>query len=275
MKKISLVVITYNREQDLKRCLESAKDVVDEIVAVDSFSTDGTAALVRSYGGRIIERAFTGYREQKVFAIGQATHDIILSLDQDEWLSEALKRSIQKVKGGWNRDGYYCHRRNNFFGQWIHHGGWYPDRKLRLFDRGKVFMGGLDPHDAWKPRKGASTGFLQGDLLHLNKSDLDDWNLTVVHYSTMAANSLAAAGKRGSLLRLVFKPPFRFLIEYIFRRGFLDGLAGFYLAATSAHYVFLREAKLLVIGRGGNDDQGKFFLEKAEMGGERPESGSN
>ncbi len=263
MKQISLVVITCNGGEDLQRCLESAKGVVDEIVAVDSNSTDGSAALVRRFGGRVIERAFSGYREQKVYAIGQASHDLVLSLDQDEWLSEELRESILRVKADWRYDAYYCRRLNNFFGRWIRHGGWFPDRKLRLFDRRKILMGGLDPHDAWEPAAGATTSHLQGNLLHINKSDLDDWNRTVVNYSTIAANSLAAAGKKGNLLRLLIKPPARFLIEYFFRRGFLDGLAGFYLAVTSAHYVFLREFKLLVIGRGGRDAQGRFWMKKS------------
>ena len=271
MKKISLVVITYNGGQDLQRCLESAKEVVDEIIALDSRSTDDSAALVRSFGGRVIEKEFSGYREQKVYAIGLAAHDLILSLDQDEWLSGELRQSILAAKADWKYDGYYCRRLNKFFGQWIHHGGWYPDRKLRLFDRRKIKMGGLDPHDAWQPVAGATTGRLHGNLLHLNKADLDDWNRTVVRYSTIAANSLAAAGKKGSLLRLLIKPPARFLNEYLFRRGFLDGLAGFFLAVTSAHYVFLREFKLLAIGRGGRDEKGWFLLES----GSRKSEGGN
>ncbi|MFI5135444.1 MAG: glycosyltransferase family 2 protein, partial [Chitinophagales bacterium] len=144
---ISAVIITFNEEKKIARCIDSLNGVADELVVVDSFSTDATVEICKAKSVRFIQHAFEGYIQQKNFAVTQATNDFILSLDADECLSEELRLSILAVKNDLKFDGYIMNRRTNFCGQWIHHSGWYPDRKLRLWNRNKGAWGGTDPHD--------------------------------------------------------------------------------------------------------------------------------
>ena len=135
MIKLSALIITLNEERNIKKCLESLVDIVDEIVVVDSYSTDNTKAICNKFKVTLIEQEFLGYVTQKNFALKKASHDHIVSLDGDESLSEELQKSILNLKENWTHDGYYCNRFNNFCGQWIKHSDWYPNRKLRVFDR--------------------------------------------------------------------------------------------------------------------------------------------
>jgi len=137
MPKLSVVIITLNEEKNIGRCLESVKDIADEIVIVDSFSTDRTEEICLRYNARFIKHEFVGHIEQKNWAIEQASYLHVLSLDADEELSERLKKSILEVKGNWKHDGYYFNRLTNYCGKWIRHTSWYPARKLRLWDRSK------------------------------------------------------------------------------------------------------------------------------------------
>ena len=249
MVKISLVVITFNEEKNIRRCLESAAGVADEILVVDSVSTDQTVTIAESLGARIILQPFLGYVEQKRFAIEQATHPYVLSLDADEALSEQLRQSILHVKAHWTHNCYYMNRLSNIGDQWIRHGGWYPDRKMRLFDRARFAVEGINPHDKFVPVQGARSTHLKGDILHYTNDSIESRVQTINRFSTLAAKAFYERGKRGSWLRLLFKPFFRFFAEYILRLGFLDGFYGFVIAITSAQYVFLREAKLREMGK--------------------------
>lgn len=245
MVAVSVVIITLNEAANLPRCLESLGDIADEIIVVDSQSTDDTVMIARNAGARVIIQPFLGHREQKAFAIEQASNDYILSLDADEALSEELRQSILQAKANWTSDGYYVNRLNRLNGQWIHHGGWYPDRKMRLFDRRCYRMGGTNPHDRFDPTPEASTERLSGDLLHYTNDDLDSRIITINKFSSIAAKAFYAEGKRGSWLRVLLKPPGRFISEYYLRSGWRDGYYGYYIAKTSAQYVWLREIKLL------------------------------
>jgi len=247
--KLSVVIITLNEEANLRRCIESVAGLADEVLVVDSHSTDNTIALAEQLGARVILQSFLGHREQKAFAIERAASDYVLSLDADEALSTALQAAVQAAKQTWTHDGYYVNRLNRLNGQWIRHGGWYPDRKMRLFDRRKYQMGGVNPHDRFDPVPGAATTRLRGDLLHYTNDDLASRITTINKFSGIAARAFHARGKRGSYWRLLLKPAGRFISEYLLRRGFLDGFYGYYIAKTSAQYVWLREAKLLELGR--------------------------
>jgi len=251
MIQLSVVVITYNEASNIGRCLESVRGLADEMIVVDAHSTDETAAIARQYGARVVLRPFQGHKDQKAAAIAMARYDYVFSLDADEALSEALYASVRAAKAGWPYDCYWCNRLSSFGGRWIRHGAWYPDRKMRLFDRRKYRMGGVDPHDAFLPAPGAREGRLQGDLLHYTNEDVAHRFDKVNKLSTVAAHAYAERGKWGSLLRVLLKPPVRFLVEYVVRRGFLDGYDGFVIARSSALYVFLREAKLLEKRREG------------------------
>lgn len=250
MIKLSVVIITYNEEANLQRCIDSVAAVADEVVVVDSLSSDGTVMLAKKLGARVIDQPFLGHREQKKLAIELAANDYVLSLDADEALSPALLESIQAAKANWRFDGYYCNRLNQLGGQWIRHGGWYPDRKMRLFDRRKYQMGGVNPHDRFDPVAGAKTTRLAGDLLHYTNDDLDARLATINKFSTIAAAAFYEQGKRGSYLRVLVKPLARFLSEYLFQGGWKDGFYGYFIAKTSAQYVWQREVKLIGLGKG-------------------------
>lgn len=249
MKEIALVTITLNEEANIARCIESARAVADEILVVDSFSTDATTEIARQLGARVLEHPFEGHIQQKEWAIEQASFDRILFLDADEALSPELLASIRAAKEEWPYDCYWCSRLSRMGGRWIRHGAWYPDRKMRLFDRKKYRTAGINPHDKFVPAKGATAGRLNGDILHYTNSDIRDRARTVNALSTHAARAYYERGKKGSWLRMLVKPRLRFFSEYVLRGGFLDGFYGFVIAKTSAQYVFLRESKMLELQR--------------------------
>lgn len=242
--KLSVVIITFNEEKNIGRCLESVREVADEVVVVDSFSRDRTREICEAFGVRFVERVFEGHVEQKNFANSQARFPHILSLDADEALTGELKASIAASKENWRADAYWVSRLTNYCGTWVRHSGWYPDRKIRLFDRNKVRWGGQNPHDTILVEPGALTAELQGDLLHYSyysiKQHLDQINL----FTDISSRQMQRQGKKASLLHLLLKPPFRFLYAYFFRLGLLDGFAGFCIAVLSAYAVFVKYAKL-------------------------------
>ncbi|GAB5555623.1 MAG: glycosyltransferase family 2 protein [Saprospiraceae bacterium] len=249
MRKISLVVITYNEANNIERCIDSARSVVDEILIVDSFSEDNTRDLAKAKGAKVLTHAFSGYIEQKDYAIKQAEHDCILLLDADEALDKQLRASITEIRENWTHNCYRMNRLSNLGDQWIRHGAWYPDRKMRLFERNAYEVIGLNPHDKWVPKEGATIKYLKGDILHYTNSNLKDRVETINKFSSIAAQAFHDKGKKGTWLRILFKPGLRFFSEYILKRGFLDGFYGFVIAKTSAQYVFLREVKLYDLGR--------------------------
>ncbi|MBN1132800.1 MAG: glycosyltransferase [Bacteroidales bacterium] len=242
--KLSGVIITYNEEKNIARCLESIKKVVDEIVVVDSYSTDRTEEICLRYDVRFIKHTFYGHIEQKNWAINQATHPCILSLDADECLSETLTKSILAVKNDWKYDGYYFNRLTNYCGKWIRHTSWYPSRKLRLWDSTRGAWGGFNPHDKFILRKGASRKFLKGDILHYSYYTFSEHIDQINKFSTILAESYFQRGRRLFLIDLVAHPLWRFLKDYILKGGFLDGYYGLVVSVNSAHETFLKYIKL-------------------------------
>lgn len=246
-----MVVMTYNEAQNIERCLASVRTLADECLVVDSFSTDDTVARAAAMGARILEHPFHSYNAQRAFAAEQATHDFILALDADEYVSDELATSIQSAKQD-TTETYTFNRRNRIGNKWMRSTSWYPDRKLRLFDRRRVRFEGSGGHDVIVPLTGISTAHLSGDLLHHTSTDLHDRMQQVNKLTTASARHQFEQGKRGSYLRLLVKPPVRFLVEYVLRGGFRDGFYGFTISRTAAMYVFLREAKLLEMNRSSN-----------------------
>ena len=245
MIKFSGVIITYNEEQKIEDCLKSLQHVVDEIVVVDSFSTDKTKSICETYNVRFIEQQFLGYVAQKNFAIAQAKHDYIISLDGDEALSEKLQQSISNLKSNWKFNGYYSNRLNYFCGQWIKHTTWYPDRKLRVFDRRKAQWTGIDPHDRISLiNKEDKVGFLKGDILHRNYETYSEFNKKVELFTTISAESYYKLGKKAPLYKIVINPTWAFFQSYILKLGFLDGLNGLVISVQTANTRFLKYAKL-------------------------------
>ena len=161
---LSVVIITFNEERNIGRCLESVMGLAEEIIVVDSFSTDNTREICEQYGVRFLENEFHGHIEQKNWAKEQAKFDYILSLDADEALDQELYREIMEVKQNWQGDAYKMNRLTNYCGKWIHHSGWYPDTKLRLFDRKKGDWGGNNPHDKFIMESDSNILYLKGDI---------------------------------------------------------------------------------------------------------------
>lgn len=248
--RLSASIITFNEADRVGDCLASLA-FCDEIVVVDSCSTDGTQALCRAAGARVIERPFPGYRSQKQFAAGQCTHDWILSVDADERVSDALRASIEAERdAGFPRaNGYRFARLSNYFGKFLRHGNAYPNRVLRLFDRRK---GG------WRHPREVHEGLsvdgkvvrLDGDLIHYPYRSLMNQLEKTERYARMMAEYELSRGKRASLVKLVFSPAARFLRGYVLRRGFLDGWEGLIYAYVRANYVRQKTIMLWLLQNG-------------------------
>lgn len=241
MPLLSVVIITFNEERNIARCIGSVKEVADEVLVVDSHSTDRTEEICLSLGARFVKNDWAGYSAQKNFANALAKHDLILSIDADEALSDDLRKSILKVKEKQDHDGYTMNRLTNYCGAWIRHGSWYPDRKLRLFDRRKGSWQGAI-HESI--RLEGSTGFLKGDLLHYSYYSVSDHVRQANHFTDLTAREAFERGKNAGTLKLLFSPCIKFLRDYIFLRGFLDGYPGFLVCRISAWATFLKYAKL-------------------------------
>ena len=245
MVKLSGVVITYNEAKNIKRCLKSLIPVVDEIVVVDSYSTDETKVICKKYGVVFIEQEFLGYIEQKNYALQKASFDYVVSLDGDEALSETLQQSIINLKSNWQFSGYYCNRFNNFCGQWIKHSDWYPNKKLRVLDRRQAQWKGINPHDRIELNDSkAKIGYLKGDILHWTYQSYSEFNQKTEYFSTIAAKAYFDLGKKSSVWKIIFRPLWAFFKAYVLRLGFLDGLNGFVICVQTYNITFLKYTKL-------------------------------
>lgn len=227
MPKLSVVILTFNEERNIERCLESVQDIADEIVVVDSYSTDNTRLICDKYGAKFIEHHFEGHIEQRNFASTQATFPHQLSLDADEALSEELKTGIKRIKENWQCDGYRMNRLANYCGKWIWHSGWYPDTKLRLYIASKGEYKGLNPHDKFVMQQNSSIGFIKGDILHYTYYTIKEHLERSDRYSTIAARELVKHGKPIHHFNIIINPAAKFVRNYLFRLGFLDGYYGF------------------------------------------------
>jgi glycosyltransferase involved in cell wall biosynthesis len=260
--KISATVITFNEEQHIKKCLDSLCEVADEIVVVDSFSTDGTEAICKSYEKvKFIKHAFEGYIEQKHFDMEQASHNWILALDGDECLSDQLIREINKLKQE-GLNGYQAFsmpRLNNYCGRWIYHGGWYPDRKVRLWNKQVGKWGGKNPHYTVTLEKNTKTKMLDGDILHYTIPSLEAHVNQSNKFSGIAAEEMVKSGKKQAAnFKMIFDPPFVFFKKYLLQLGFLDGFYGLTIAVVSAHSKFLKYAKYKQLRSQHEDTSSKF-----------------
>ena len=244
MIKLSVVILTFNEEKNIERCLMSVRDIADEIVVVDSFSTDNTENICKKHNVRFIAHKFEGYIEQKNWAITQAKFPHILSLDADEALSDELKQSILKVKNDWQFDGYFFNRLNNYCGKWIKHGAWYPDRKLRLWDSRKGKWTGTNPHDKFELQAKATKAYLNGNILHYSISTISEHISQINKFSSIKATEAFRAKEKANFYKIFFKPIIRFLSDYFIKLGILDGYSGFLICVLSATSTFLKYAKL-------------------------------
>jgi len=242
--KISAVIITFNEDNNIARCIDSLQDVADEIIVVDSNSSDATEKICREKGVNFIQKSWHGYSETKNFANAQASFDYVLSIDADEALSEELKNTIRKLKIGDMLDGYYLNRRTNYCGKWIKHCGWYPDRKLRLWDRNKGSWQGTI-HEIVEMKPSARCSPLNGDILHFSFNSIEDHIITANNFSRIAAEEIYAQGKSVSfIIDILLNPVFTFIRKYFIQLGILDGYYGFVICRISAFANFLKYTKI-------------------------------
>lgn len=242
MQRLSIAIITYNEERALADCIRSCEDVADEIVVLDSFSTDRTEEIARSFPKvRFARHVFDGHIEQKNRAVGLCRNEWILSLDADERLTPELREEIRALEPG-DVDGFRVPRLTFAMGRPIRHSGWYPQRKVRLFRRSRARWAGDNPHDYVVVEGKAAD--LRGDLLHHSFRDLADQAARANAFSSIQAFNLVHRGRRFSALAAIVRPVVKFLEVYVYKRGFLDGFAGFTVAVNAAYGTFLKFAKI-------------------------------
>jgi glycosyltransferase involved in cell wall biosynthesis len=240
---VSAIVVCFNEEDRIGDCLESLR-WCDEIVVIDSFSTDRTPEICRRYTDRFMQREWAGYRDQKAFAHSQATMDWVLLVDSDERVTPELRDEIRDALA---RDsgayaGYEVPRLVNYLGRWWWRGGWYPDFDVRLFQRERATWGGADPHE--KILVGGKVRRLRNPLQHYSYRNMDDHLRRINQFTSISSRELRNAGGRWHLSDALLRPAVRFFRSYILKRGFMEGFAGFHVAVTAAVYVFLKYAKL-------------------------------
>lgn len=250
MEKISVCIICFNEQDNIRRCLESVKWVKDTggaIVVVDSFSADKTPEIAREYTDRVFQNKWPGFVNQKNYALSLAQNEWVLSIDADEVISDRLRDEITAEwnKGGYEKtDAYWMKRHTFYLGRWINHGGWYPDSKIRLFRKSKAKWGGLDPHDRLIMNNDAIINRLNGDITHYTYKNISHQIKTVDRFSDASSEALMKDGKVFCLCNLLCRPPIKFIETYLFKMGFLDGLPGLIISVSSAYYVFIKYAKM-------------------------------
>ncbi len=244
MEKISAVIITFNEEKNIEQCLKSLSGIADEIIVLDSFSTDKTKEICKKFNVIFKQHAFDGHIQQKNRVIEAAQYNYVLSLDADEVLSKELKKSILEVKQSLSFDSYYFNRLNYFCGKAIKHSGWYPDKKTRLWNKNKAKWGGINPHDMVILEKNASEKYLKGNLLHYTFNSIEEHLNQINKFSTIKATVAFNNKKKTNILKILFKPTVKFFIQYIIKGGILDGFLGFVICRNSAYAEFLKQIKI-------------------------------
>lgn len=241
---ISAVIVTLNEEHNIGRCIDSLSGVADEIIVLDSYSTDKTEEICRTKGLKFFQKPWQGYSASKNYANDLATMDYVLSIDADEILSDELRHSILDQKKNPLFKSYSFNRLTNYCGHWIRYCGWYPDTKVRLFKRGEAIWAG-EIHEELAFKTATEVKKLKGDLLHYSFPTIASHINTLNSFSEIAAKDAFRKRKRVSfILHIILNPLFTFFKKYIFQKGFLDGYYGFIICLTSGFANFIKYVKL-------------------------------
>lgn len=250
MFSLSVTIITFNEEHNIERCLKSVQKVADEIIVIDSFSTDKTKAICENFDVKFLTNTFAGHIEQKNYALAQTSYDMVLSLDADEALNQELEKSILNLKTKKAQDSYSFKRLTHYVDKWIYNCGWYPDTKLRLFNKTKGQWGGDNPHDIVKMKDpNISSSILKGHLLHYSYDSISDHINQTNKFTSIAANASFKKGQRSSLFKIFTRPTLKFFKDYFLKRGFLDGRYGFIICCINSLSALLKYSKLYDLQR--------------------------
>lgn len=241
--EVSAIVVCFNEEDNIRRCLESLK-WCDEIVVVDSFSTDRTVEICREYTERVIQRHWAGYRDQKAFAHSQATKEWVFLVDADERVPSELRDEVQYALNRCSDDcvAFSVPRLVYYLGRWWWRGGWYPDYDIRIFRREKARWGGFDPHE--KILVNGKVKRLRHPLHHYSYRNIEDHVRRINHFTSVSSRERRGQGKRWHWPDSLCRPALRFFHFYVWKRSFMDGFPGFFAAVTAALYVYLKYAKV-------------------------------
>jgi len=249
MDKLSVVIITLNEAQNIARCISGVHEIADEVVVVDSNSTDATISICESLGARVIQQPFLGYTEQKNFAVDQASFSLVFSIDADEVPDERLLESIKMIKENPQANGYLMNRLTNYCGSWVRHCGWYPDRKLRIFFKDKGAWTGGALHEKYELNTNEKPVLLKGDLLHYSYYSVDEHIKQVDKFTAISSKELAERGYNPTILKLIYAAPVKFFRDYILKLGFLDGYTGYQISKISAYATYLKYARTRDLNR--------------------------
>ncbi len=240
--RISASIICKNEEHNIEECLRSVA-WCDEIVVVDSGSTDRTVDLARRHTPHVIHHDWPGYVAQKNYALDRTSGEWVICLDADERCTPGLRAALEReLPAAGDLAGFEVRRHAKYLGRWINHGGWYPDWKLRVVRRGRARWGGVDPHDKLIPD--GRVRRLDAEIVHYTYRDFAHQLRIVNHFSDVVVEEMLKRGRRPSVLMAILHPPVKFLECYVWKLGFLDGMPGFVIAAASAFYVFAKHVKL-------------------------------
>ncbi len=246
MPRLSVIIITLNEEQNLRRCLDSVR-FADEIVLNDTGSTDRTLEIAAEYHCRILQMPFPGFGIAKQKALEAANGEWVLSIDADEELDEELQRAVQAAIADPTHAGYQFVRKSQFLGRWIMHSGWYPDKILRLFHRNAARFTPESVHE--RAEVDGSVGVLSGHMLHYTYTSVSQYIRKMDQYSTLAAEILHRDGRKFLTSYLLIKPPAYFVKMYLLKSGWRDGMAGLILALFSSFHEMVKYAKLWELER--------------------------
>jgi glycosyltransferase involved in cell wall biosynthesis len=248
MSKLSVIIITYNEEENIKHCLESVQ-WADEIIIMDSFSSDKTMEIAREFTPKVFQNRWTNFSEQKNLALQKATGEWVLNIDADERATPELKEEILTILNSELQpfNGYYIPRRNYYLGRWIRHCGWYPDYQLRLFRRHRGKFNNRLVHESVIVE--GTKGYLEASLNHYAYRDLSDHLKHIDMFTTLSAKQMLRDSKRAEFLDLLFRPVIKFIKMYLINRGYLDGIYGLIVSLMGSFYVFMKYLKLWELSR--------------------------
>jgi len=243
MSKISATIITYNEEEHIGGCIDSLWKVADEIIVVDSFSKDGTKEICLNKNVLFVEHAFKSHIDQKNYAVSLTSFDHVISLDADERLSNELVQSILQVKESWPAEAYHMNRLSTYSNKWIRRGNWYPDKKIRLWNKNFANWGGKNPHDRVILKNGINPLHLNGDILHKAYQNSEEALDKIQSYSEIYAKQFRGK-ETSSVFKIILRASFTFFKSYIIKRGIFDGFEGLMVAMAESNHTFYKYAKL-------------------------------